>query len=209
MKNLTIARRYAKALLMIGQQDGQGERYRSELQGVAALVAGEPRLYRAINNPLYESSARRRVLEALIGRLDVSAAMSSFLMLLFEKGRFPFLEPINDFFQKLSDELKGVGRATVTAAAELSAEAVERIRGALSQRTGKDIVLDVRKDPEFARRRRHPDRRSGAGRQHSHAITQIERIHKKGRGCLNGTESRRNQPNHQGRRSRITRRRWS
>jgi F-type H+-transporting ATPase subunit delta len=149
MKNLTIARRYAKALLMIGQQDGQGERYRSELQGVAALVAGEPRLYRAINNPLYESSARRRVLEALIGRLDVSAAMSSFLMLLFEKGRFPFLEPINDFFQKLSDELKGVGRATVTAAAELSAEAVERIRGALSQRTGKDIVLDVRKDPNL------------------------------------------------------------
>jgi F-type H+-transporting ATPase subunit delta len=70
-------------------------------------------------------------------------------MLLFEKGRFPFLQPINDFFQKLSDELKGVGRATVTAAAELSAEAVERIRGALSQRTGKDIVLDVRKDPNL------------------------------------------------------------
>jgi F-type H+-transporting ATPase subunit delta len=149
MKNLTIARRYAKSLLMIGQQDGQAERYRSELQTVADLVSGEPRLYQAITNPLYESSARRRVLETLIGRLGVSAAMSSFLMLLFEKGRFPFLQPINDFFQKLSDELKGVGRATVTAAIELSAEAVERIRGALSQRTGKSIILDVRTDPEL------------------------------------------------------------
>ncbi|MCU0563683.1 MAG: ATP synthase F1 subunit delta [Desulfobacterales bacterium] len=149
MKNLTIARRYAKALLMIGQQDGQAERYRAELQAVAGLVGGEPRLHQAITNPLYESSARRRVLETLIGRLELSSAMSSFLMLLFEKGRFPFLEAINDFFQKLSDELKGVGRATVTAAVDLSAEAVERIRGALSQRTGKDIVLDVRKDPEL------------------------------------------------------------
>ena len=149
MKNMTIARRYAKALLMIGQQDGQAERYRTELQSVAELVAGEPRLYRAINNPLYESAARRRVLESLVGRLNVSAAMSSFLMLLFEKGRFPFLSAINEFFQKLSDELKGIGRATVTAAAELSAEAVERIRGALSQRTGRDIVLEVRQDPEL------------------------------------------------------------
>ncbi len=149
MKNMTIARRYAKALLMIGQQDGNAERYRTELQSVSELVGGEPRLYRAITNPLYESTARKRVLEALIGRLGVSTAMSSFLMMLFEKGRFSFLDAINDFFQKLSDELKGVGRATVTAATELSSDAVERIRGALSQRTGKDIILDVRRDPEL------------------------------------------------------------
>jgi F-type H+-transporting ATPase subunit delta len=149
MKNFAIARRYAKALLLIGQQDGQTERYRAELQSVAGLVAGDRRLDQAINNPLYESSARKRVLQSLIVRLKFSKAMESFLVLLFEKGRFSFLGHINDFYQKLSDELKGVARATVTSASELSTDAVERIRAALSQRTGKDLILDVKQDPRL------------------------------------------------------------
>ena len=146
MKNLAIARRYAKALLLIGQQDEQTERYRIELQSVAALVAGDRRLEQAITNPLYDSAARKRVLQSLISRLALSQAVESFLVLLFEKGRMPFLGAINDFYQKLADELKGVARATVTSAGELSADAVERIRTALSQRTGRDVVLEVKQD---------------------------------------------------------------
>ena len=83
-------------------------------------------------------------------RLDLFLkAMESFLILLFEKGRFGFLGHINDFYQKLADELKGVARATVTSATALSADAVERIRAALSKRTGKDIILDVKQDPRL------------------------------------------------------------
>lgn len=149
MKNLAIARRYAKALLLIGQQDEQTERYRMELQSVAALVAGDRRLEQAITNPLYDSAARQRVLQSLIGRMALSRAVASFLVLLFEKGRIGFLGAINDFYQKLADELKGVARATVTSAADLSAEAVERIREVLSKRTGKDVVLEVKQDPSL------------------------------------------------------------
>jgi len=146
MKNLAIARRYAKALLLIGQQDEQTERYRIELQSVAALVAGDRRLEQAITNPLYDSAARKRVLQSLISRLALSQAVESFLVLLFEKGRMAFLGAINDFYQKLADELKGVARATVTSAGELSADAVERIRTALSKRTGRDVILEVKQD---------------------------------------------------------------
>lgn len=147
MKQLSIARRYARALLLIGQQDGQIERYREELSSVAALVAGNPALEQAIVNPLYESAARRRVLEAVIARLGLSRAMSSFLLLLFEKRRFRFLAAICDFYARLADEVKGVARATLVSAFELPAEALERIREALSRRTGKEIRLEVRRDP--------------------------------------------------------------
>jgi F-type H+-transporting ATPase subunit delta len=44
MKNLAVARRYAKALLLIGEQDGQIETYRNELQSVAGLVANNNQL---------------------------------------------------------------------------------------------------------------------------------------------------------------------
>jgi F-type H+-transporting ATPase subunit delta len=147
MKNLAIARRYAKALLLIGQQDGQTEIYRNELQAVAEWVSRNSQLERAINNPLYESAGRKRVLQSFIAKLTISKAMESFLVLLFEKGRFGFLGPINEFYQKLADELKGVVRATVVSAGDLSTGAVERIRTALAKRTGKEVVLEVRQDP--------------------------------------------------------------
>jgi F-type H+-transporting ATPase subunit delta len=43
--------------------------------------------------------------------------------------------------------MSGLGRATAISAQELSAEAVERLRAALSRRTGKNIVLEVKQDP--------------------------------------------------------------
>jgi F-type H+-transporting ATPase subunit delta len=146
MKNLAIARRYAKALLLIGQQDGKTEAYRGELQSISSLVAADAQLEQALNNPLYGNAARKRVLAALIAKAQLSKVVGSFLMLLFEKGRLGFLGAINDFYQKLADELKGVARASVISAGQLSADAAERIRSALSQRTGKDIILDIKQD---------------------------------------------------------------
>jgi F-type H+-transporting ATPase subunit delta len=68
-------------------------------------------------------------------------------LLLFDKGRFGFLSDINNFYQKLADELKGVLRASLVSATELSSETVEKIRTTLSTRTGKDIILQVEQDP--------------------------------------------------------------
>jgi F-type H+-transporting ATPase subunit delta len=75
--------------------------------------------------------------------------MNSFLLLLFEKGRVGFLSNINDFYQKLADELKGVARASLVSAKELSSETVEKIRASLSKKTGKDIILEIDQDPSL------------------------------------------------------------
>lgn len=149
MKNLAIARRYAKALLLIGKEDGQAETYREELDGFARLVADQRDLEASLTNPLFESAARRRVLEQIIARLQLSAAVKSFLLLLFDKKRFGFLGSVNEFYQKLADALKGVEQASLVSATELSPETIEKIRSTLSRRTGKEILLDVRQDPSL------------------------------------------------------------
>ncbi len=149
MKNLTIARRYAKALLIIGKEDGQAETYREELDGFSNLIAKEKELDQAITNPLYDAASRKKVLQAVIDKIEISKIMESFLLLLFDKGRIGFLSDINDFYRKLADELKGVARASLVSATELPSETVERIRTTLSQRTGKDIILEVEQDPSL------------------------------------------------------------
>ena len=91
MKNLAVARRYAKALLLIGKEDGQAQNYKEEIAAVAGMIEKEKALEQALLNPLYDVDARRQVLEAVIKKLDLSAVMASFLMLLFDKRRIGFI----------------------------------------------------------------------------------------------------------------------
>jgi F-type H+-transporting ATPase subunit delta len=43
--------------------------------------------------------------------------------------------------------LQGIARANLVSATELSSETVEKIRTTLSEKTGKDIILEVDQDP--------------------------------------------------------------
>lgn len=149
MKNLSVARRYAKALLLIGKEDGHTDTYREELSGFADLMEREDALNQAITNPLYESSGRRKVLQTVVDKLGISRTMKSFLLLLFDKGRIGVLGSIDDFYQNLADELNGIARASLVSATELSDDTVEKIRAALSKKTNKKVILEVEQDPEL------------------------------------------------------------
>jgi F-type H+-transporting ATPase subunit delta len=144
---IRIARRYAKALLAIGKEDGQADTYKQELAGIVELLKEQKELEQAISNPLYDAEGRKKVLQVLVERLNLSKVMSSFLLLLFDKGRIAYVEDIYAFYEKLTDELANVVRADVVSASELPDEAIEKIRSALSEKTGKDVRMAVRVDP--------------------------------------------------------------
>ncbi|MBF0112109.1 MAG: F0F1 ATP synthase subunit delta [Desulfamplus sp.] len=149
MKNLAVARRYAKALMLIGKEDGQAEQYTYELNDCVALFDGSEELEKAITNPLFDKNDRRKVLASVLDMTDSSRIIKSFMMLLFDKGRIGFLREICQFYKQLADELKGVVHATLISATQLSEEATEKIRQGLAKRTGKDIILDVEQDPSL------------------------------------------------------------
>lgn len=147
MKNIAISRRYAQALMLIGKEDKKADKYREELSGLAALMKTETELNDTICNPLYAMEERRMVLQEVLKKLKVSKVIKFFTILLFDKGRFGFLDSIDETYQKLADELKGVAHAQVVSAVELSADAVKKIQASLSKLTGKDVVLDIEQDP--------------------------------------------------------------
>jgi len=149
VKNLAVARRYAKALLLIGKEDGQAELYREQLGEFSSLISQNKELGQAFTNPLYDTTGRKGVLLSVIELLGLSGVVKAFLLLLFDKGRIGFLDVINDFYQKLVDEHKGIALASLVSAAELSSEAIEKIRESLSKVTGKEVKLEVKQDPEL------------------------------------------------------------
>jgi len=145
--SLRIARRYAKALLAIGKEDGQAETHKEELEGFVRLLEEQKELDQAITNPLYNTESRKMVLQAVVERSGVSQVMASFLFLLFDKGRIQYLRDIYAFYERLTDELANVIRADLVSATDLPGKTIERIRAALSEKTGKEVKMDVRVDP--------------------------------------------------------------
>ena len=59
MISARIARRYARALLAIGREDGKAETYKEELAEVAKLLEGQTELEHALSNPLYDAKGRK------------------------------------------------------------------------------------------------------------------------------------------------------
>jgi F-type H+-transporting ATPase subunit delta len=146
MKNLAVSRRYAKALILIGQEDGKADEYNVELDSVVGLFDTQEGFETALTNPLFNKNDRKKVLEAVLAATDLSVIMKSFLTLLFDKGRIGFLREIASYYKDLADELKGVVKASIVSATELSQDAVDKIKEALSKKTGKNIVLNVEQD---------------------------------------------------------------
>lgn len=142
-----IARRYAKALLTIGREDGQADTYKEELGGFLKLLEEQKDLEEAISNPLYDAEGRKKVLQAVVERVGPSKVMASFLFLLFDKGRIQYLKDIYTFYEKLTDELANIVRADLVSAVELPEESIAKIRAALSEKTGKEVAMETRVDP--------------------------------------------------------------
>ncbi|MFP4445307.1 MAG: ATP synthase F1 subunit delta [Desulfosudaceae bacterium] len=147
MRNFSISRRYSKALILIGQEDGKAEQYREELDAVVAVLDQNAEFEDIISNPLYPAEDRKKALEMVIQTIGMSDIIKSFLLLIYDKQRFGELRGIAEFYRKLVDEHKGIVRADVVSASILSDEAVEKIKASLSKMTGKEVILDVNQDP--------------------------------------------------------------
>jgi len=147
MKKMSVARRYARALLILGKEEDQADLYGEELNRFAQLIASESEFRQVISNPLYGAEKRKMILTQVLEKMDLSRVINSFLLLLFDKRRLGFVDSINEFYQRLADELKGIARAGLISATDLSSDSIEQIRTALSQLTGKEIIIEFEQDP--------------------------------------------------------------
>lgn len=148
MISQSIARRYAKALLAIGQEDGNYVRYGEELAGFAQVM-GQAGLAETLANPLYPLDNRRQILRRILERLSPSKIVENFLLLIMDKGRMQLVGPVFDYYRKLVDQVNNIERATITSAAALPDVTQAQVRRSLEQLTGKTILLDAREDAEI------------------------------------------------------------
>lgn len=141
-----IAKRYAKALVQLGVEDGAVGKYHDELIGFEAVWTANPELKAIFTSPAYGINTKLELLKGVQTKLALSPLVCNFLCLLLERSRLGFLSDITACYGILADELSGVVRPTLTTAIPLEDQQVEGIRDALAKATGKKVILSVAVD---------------------------------------------------------------
>jgi len=145
----SLARRYAKAILMIGLEDKSLEKIESELMAFDKVVLGSKDMQDVMADPTVLPSSKMKILKGVLDGMGLSESVNSFLMLLLEKGRLVAFPEILREFRRLADEQAGKATAVVTSAAALSDEVRSNLVDKLSKLSGRKVELTQRVDPDL------------------------------------------------------------
>lgn len=149
MLSSAAARRYARALFALGNEEGRIAEILGELHQLSDLLAEHTDLRNALFRPLYPVAERRAVLRSVAERLGSSHTVKNFFTFLVDQRRLVDYDGILAEFERLADDAAGRAKADVLTASPLDESQQDRLRRALSARTGRDVELDVTVDPSL------------------------------------------------------------
>ncbi|MFP2901905.1 ATP synthase F1 subunit delta [Corallococcus sp. 4LFB] len=149
MVNVSIARRYARAILDVAAEGNRTDAVAEQLNAFAAVVGQSPDLSDVLLNPAYSRAQRNSVVEALLKAMPSPAepALANALRLLVDRSRLGYLPDIARLYRDMADARAGRVRGQVTSAAPLSPDAVSRLQQSLQQLTQRNVVLETKVDP--------------------------------------------------------------
>jgi F-type H+-transporting ATPase subunit delta len=134
-----VARRYAKALLELGLEEGNLESVVRDLGALAEAWQSSAELRNAVENPLVGLVAKKAAVAELAAKLGAGPAARNAALLLVDRRRARALPYI-------ADVRKGVVRAQVTSATPLSDAYYTRLQGQLERLTGMRVVVERQTD---------------------------------------------------------------
>jgi F-type H+-transporting ATPase subunit delta len=141
-----VSKRYAKALLSLGKEDGKYQQYGKELQEFSSFFQQNTEFAQAVSNPVFDLEDRKRILNLVFQKAQYSETVKNFLNLLLDKKRLSGIAGIYTFYEKLMDEVANVARAEVITPKPLHEEARKRLEKVLEGLTSRKIRMETRED---------------------------------------------------------------
>ena len=149
MRQTILAKRYAKALFAVWQEEGKSQTYNEALNDLGDFLENYPEAMDALTNLLYPMELREKVMGQLISAMQADNFLTNFLNLLVEKKRTGILPEIATEFQALVDADQNVSRGKVVSAAEITEELRAKVQATLENITEKKVILTTEVDPSI------------------------------------------------------------
>lgn len=148
MRDETVARNYAEALLELAERQEGVEAFSAGVADVARVLDEDPRFRAFLETPRIDASAKKEVIRsAFEGR--VPRSLMNFLLVAVDKRRQRLLGLIAREFQLLVDERLGRTHVEVTVSRELGAGELTALTGRLSSLFGRTAIPHVRVRPDI------------------------------------------------------------
>ena len=149
MISLTIAKKYAKALLEIGLQDGNYEALGQDLNKMADLLRENKELRVALWSAAFPKPARKAIARKISEKLGLATTALKFIELLIQRKRINLFFEITKNYRDLCDDVAGRTRITLVTPLELPSGLVQEMKGQIESSTGKEVILSLEKDPSL------------------------------------------------------------
>ncbi|MBL9019119.1 MAG: ATP synthase F1 subunit delta [Myxococcales bacterium] len=145
MASGSLARRYAKAIIELGNTEKIG----SDLRALAAAMKTSAELQTALTNPAIRRGDRRKVLDGLLQRIAAHGLTKNLVYLLLDGERLGALPAISRELDAMIEAKGGRVTAEVTSAKPLDPSQLSQITAALEKLSGKKVAVTTKHDPEL------------------------------------------------------------
>jgi F-type H+-transporting ATPase subunit delta len=143
----TLAKRYAKALVEIGQEKDALDKYGQDLTALSELVDTSRDFREVLINPVFTKEDKKRIADEVLAKMETDPMVINFVNLLIDRKRIDQLTGIKNAFLEEVDEIRGITRGEVVSAEALNEEQMGRLTDALSQISGKQVLVTAKVDP--------------------------------------------------------------
>lgn len=143
-----IGEPYAQAIMSLAEQSNLTEEFGRAFRDLDSLLTESPEFKDFVLNPVIKNEDKKEVLKKVMG--DANPYLVNFMMLLVDKRRIVFLEPIVEQYLSLLRKLNQTVLAEVTSATRLDREQedkiVEKVKRIVEAR---DVELKTTVDPNL------------------------------------------------------------
>lgn len=141
-----LAKRYAQAIIDLATEKGLVVEIGEDLKVVAGLFTISPDLGNLFFDPTVSLDAKEKVLSRIFKKIAIGETARKSVFVLLEKNRIDGIGEISEAYHRLCDLRENRIRARVVVAAPLGDNDKKRIHDALSEISGKEIILKIEVD---------------------------------------------------------------
>lgn len=149
MSVVTVARRYAEAMVDVAISRNETESIDNELRVFAETMNASRELYDVFASPIVSPTDKLSLLNALINRLNAGQMTANLLRTMLKHYRLHYVAEVYEQFRRKMNERKGLIVAEVATAVQVGASEQARLGRTLEQMTGKQVEFKFNTDPSL------------------------------------------------------------
>ncbi|RYU90336.1 F0F1 ATP synthase subunit delta [Mucilaginibacter terrigena] len=148
MSEITVALRYAKALIDLAEEQNALEAVKTDMELFLGVVKGNPELGAVLANPIISHSKKIHILADVFGA-KVNKVTLAFFNIMVNKGRGEVLYTTAHEFIGLYDVKNHITNAKVVTASKLSADNKKKMLDDVQKAIGGTVKLTDKVDPSL------------------------------------------------------------